>query len=454
MGSVDTTGGEENPNPMSGGDSTEPLSGEISVTPNMLALEVGGSGMVLVSGDTGEWIGLDETNNLAWSAATGLSVSNAAGLSSGQYFIDTGDLYDVEFTIGCDLDAPAEGAVEFSIRSDDQVHYTAAVSVTCGPATGTTGTTTTDPDSTGDTDDTGEPPAEVHSLYCFDEFGIDIARVDLGDAPAIDVSAHIGYVRPGGVLPGPTTPFAGGITIEDGDSGLFVVEGWDINETPATFIEHPGPNLLADVCDTDQGVLFVGETTESVLCDFAAGSCTEVVTPNPLNTCECVGSTCVAAPLLDGTGFYISTDGGQTFTEHDEAHDPNAFLGDGSGLMAMQDFLNPGLQVSTDSGVTFAPAPLPMGFSNPTPLLVSDGRIVASSTMSPDLLAVSDDSGATWSTIPSPVPNFFAPLALSTEGDIVAVGNGAFYVLSTFPDGVWEEVPDVVLPFSGRCHGS
>lgn len=428
----------------------------MSVTPMTLELAVGQSADVVVSGTTVpfELVADDAEYLMSWGPSAGVSVVHAGGVAQGALAPAPEADYSETFTITCDTDGP--GSVDFDIQGGGSVLTMGTVTVECGAdtgtTTGTTSTTTASVDDTGETGETGDPPLDLASLYCFDQFGNMLASVTLGDNPSVETEAFVGFVAIGAVAPGPPPVFYAGLFPERGDPALVSFEDWILDEPPTVAIPNDGPNLFRGACPSSAGVLFTGETTDSLICDFATGSCSEVTTPSPLNTCQCAGSDCVAAPLLNGDGFYQSTDGGQTFTPHAETYAPNELLGDGSGVMAFFDPLVGQMRVSDDSGATFTVPTLPTGLEAATPVGVAAGIIVAALPFEPGDLAVSSDGGQTF--LAESFNEIPEQIVATTEGDLAAITSGGAIFVQTAPfDGVWSEVTDVTVPFASTCYG-
>lgn len=377
---------------------------------------------------------------------------------------DSPSMFSHTFTVSCN--APVNS--ELSVFLDDGTENldTSSVAVSCAsPSTTTTGPTTDtndtndtdDTDDTDDTNDTNDPPTSPASLFCFDKFGDNITRVELGAAPAATAAPWFANLTIG--APAKTRPpqFAAGLfPAKEGDDpierGLYLFVDWSVEEPEASeaFIPHPAPNQFDAMCPSSAGVLLTGDTTDSLVCDFATETCDEVVAPVPLVGCHCIADNCIAS----GTdpGILRSTDGGRTFVLQDNSFDAFQIFGDLESTMVFTDSSTDTMQVTTDGGSSYSAAALPAEFSTAHPLLVLPGQIIAGVPFVPGDLIVSTDNGATWDIQPFSETDVPVQVVETTDGEVVALTEGGDIFLHS-DGGSWENVPGVSVGFNQVCFG-
>ncbi len=454
--------GDDSGDPVLGETDTEATdtgdpAGLMTVTPMTLSLAVGASADVVVSGDTTPFpLEPDDAEFLvAWTTRGSVSVVHAGGIAQGDLVPARNAQYSETFTVTCDVEAP--GTATFDLQGLGSVLAIATVTVTCSDAAGsttgttsTTGSTSLDPETSSGT---GDPPSALSSVYCFDQFGAGLARINLGDDPSLEMEAFVGHVSGGVAFGNDPITFVGGLFPEDGEPLLVRYRDWALDDEPDAEIAHDSPNLFTAACPSSQGVLFVGNTTDSMVCDFDAGSCTEVMTPIPLNTCQCAGPDCIAG-AFGRTGLLVSDDGGLTFTAQGNEYRPNRIFGDGQGVMAFDDTFFLVSRVSQDSGASFFEPTVPAGFDGWTPYIVIEDRIVGGVPFMPGELVVSSNEGVDWFSEPFSDENYPEQIIRTTQGDLAAVTEAGTIFHQPAPfDGAWQEVPGLSVPFLGRCFG-
>lgn len=446
----------------SGGTSDE---ADITIDPGMLNLPVGGSLEVQVHGMSAGGLYFpndDDTDDdlsprIVATPTAGLELEHDTGrpVASGLVVPLLGGAYAETFVVTCGPGSAGAGEVSFVVMNEGVTVAEGSLLVECEPnGDTTTGESTSgDPstDSEGETD--GEGPIR-YDLYCTAAYEPQVHQIDLsGPDPGIDTRTAIGVISTGAVVPGDSPTFVAGAFPERGEPGFYRYPHWRILEEPEGFIAHPAPNQFGRGCPSSAGVLFTSGTVDSVVCDFDAGTCTAVNSPGTLGACYCEGSDCVAGGGLGNASFYISVDGGATFTDNG-AQSLSQIAGDDSGFVFFRDgFMGVVLQ-SQDGGATLQPAAVPGGFETIEAMVAVPQLAIGARPFTPGELAVTRDQGESWATEPFSDDQYPRQIVRTTGGDLAAWSDaGTFHMWRVPFDEPWVEFPAVSLNVEARCYG-